>query len=49
MVGCFLIRLVMLMLVLIRLAVVVVVVVVVVDDGSAVVYMLDLGPKGNVA
>ena len=44
MVGCFLIRLVMLMLVLIRLAVVVVV-----DDGSAVVYMLDLGPKGNVA
>ena len=47
MVGCFLIRLVMLMLVLIRLAVVVVVVVVV-DDGSAVVYMLDLGPKGNV-
>ena len=48
MVGCFLIRLVMLMLVLIRLAVVVVVVVVV-DDGSAVVYMLDLGPKGNVA
>ena len=43
MVGCFLIRLVMLMLVLIRL-----VVVVVVDDGSAVVYMLDLGPKGNV-
>ena len=46
MVGCFLIRLVMLMLVLIRLAVVVVVVV---DDGSAVVYMLDLGPKGNVA
>ena len=44
MVGCFLICLVMLMLVLIRL------VVVVVDDdyGSAVVYMLDLGPKGNV-
>ena len=42
MVGCFLICLVMLMLVLIRLVVVVVV------DGSAVVYMLDLGPKGNV-